>query len=76
MTWWVREVVGLLAARASRLDRALKIGHKGGGVVLLDGTLIRTRRRTGKENRKNYSGKSKCHGLLVIAPTDDRGRLL
>ncbi|MDG9713627.1 MmyB family transcriptional regulator [Streptomyces sp. DH10] len=73
----VREVVGLLAARAPRLDRALKkIAHKGGGVVLLDGTLIRTRRRTGKENRKNYSGKSKCHGLLVIALTDDRGRLL
>ncbi|MFD7056570.1 transposase family protein [Streptomyces mirabilis] len=42
----------------------------------MDGTLIRTRRRTGKENRKNYSGKSKCHGLFVIALTDDRGRLL
>ncbi|MEE1799677.1 hypothetical protein PUR57_13515 [Streptomyces sp. JV176] len=77
VTRCVRKVVGLLAARAPRLDRALKkITHKGGGVVLLDGTLIRTRRRTGKENRKNHSGKSKCHGLLVIAPTDDRGRLL
>ncbi|WP_245685819.1 transposase family protein [Streptomyces niveus] len=48
----------------------------GGGIVLLDGSVIRTRRRTGKENRKNYSGKNKCHGLLVIALTDDRGRLL
>ncbi|MER5684082.1 transposase family protein [Streptomyces sp. NPDC002205] len=48
----------------------------GGGIVLLDGTLIRTRRRTGPQNRKNYSGKHKCHGLLVIALTDDRGRLL
>jgi hypothetical protein len=77
VTRWVREVVGLLAARAPRLDRALKkITRKGGGVLLLDGTLIRTRRRTGKENRKNYSGKHKCHGLLVIALTDDRGRLL
>ncbi|WSG28152.1 transposase [Streptomyces europaeiscabiei] len=45
-------------------------------MVLLDGTLIRTRRRTGTANRKNYSGKYKCHGLLVIALTDDRGRLL
>nr|WP_245699779.1 hypothetical protein [Streptomyces roseifaciens] len=55
----MREVVGLLAARAPRLDRALKkIARKGGGIVLLDGTLIRTRRRTGKENRKDYSGKS------------------
>ncbi|MEU7665364.1 transposase family protein [Streptomyces lincolnensis] len=77
VTRWVREVVGLLAARASRLDRALKkIARSGGGVVLLDGTLIRTRRRTGTENRKNYSGKHRCHGLLVIALTDDKGRLI
>ncbi|GGS33580.1 hypothetical protein GCM10010269_83780 [Streptomyces humidus] len=77
ITRWVREAVGLLAARAPRLDRALKkIVRTGGGVVLLDGTLIRTRRRTGTANRKNYSGKHKCHGLLVIALTDDRGRLL
>lgn len=77
VTRWVREVVGLLAARAPRLDRALKkIARKGGGIVLLDGSVIRTRRRTGTENRKNYSGKNKCHGLLVIALTDDRGRLL
>ncbi|GHH87944.1 transposase family protein [Streptomyces capitiformicae] len=76
VTRWVREAVGLLAARAPRLDRALrKIARKGGGVVLLDGSLIRTRRRTGTENGKNYSGKHKCHGLLVIALTDDRGRL-
>lgn len=77
VTRWVREAVSLLAARAPRLDRALKkIAQTGGGVVLLDGTLIRTRRRTGTANRKNYSGKHKCHGLLVIALTDDRGRLL
>nr|WP_202447037.1 transposase family protein [Streptomyces sp. SID5468] len=77
VTRWVREVVGLLAARAPRLDRALKkIARKGGGIVLLDGSVIRTRRRTGAENRRNYSGKNKCHGLLVIALTDDRGRLL
>jgi hypothetical protein len=68
VTRWVREVVGLLAARAPRLDRALKkIARKGGGVVLLDGSVIRTRRRTGVENRKNHSGRNKCHGLLVIA---------
>jgi hypothetical protein len=77
VTRWVREAVGLLAARAPRLDRALKkIARTGGGVVLLDGTLIRTRRRTGTANRKNYSGKHKCHGLLVIALTDDKGRLV
>ncbi|WP_327378841.1 transposase (plasmid) [Streptomyces sp. NBC_01216] len=77
VTRWVREVVTLLATHAPRLDRALKkIARSGGGVVLLDGSLIRTRRRTGTANRKNYSGKSKCHGLLVIALTDDKGRLL
>ncbi|MCX4537470.1 transposase family protein [Streptomyces sp. NBC_00841] len=48
----------------------------GGGVELLEGSLIRTRRHTGAENRRNYSGKHKCHGLLVIALTDDRGRLV
>lgn len=77
VTRWVREVVGLLATRAPRLDRALKkIARKGGGVVLLDGSLIRTRRRTATANRKNYSGKHKHHGLLVIALTDDKGRLI
>jgi hypothetical protein len=45
---WVMEVIGLLAARAPRLERALrKVTRKGGHVVLIDGTLIRTRRRTG-----------------------------
>ncbi|WP_245939358.1 transposase family protein, partial [Actinacidiphila glaucinigra] len=73
----MREVVRLLAARAPRLNRALKkIARSGGGVVLLDGSLIRTRRRTRTENRKNYSGKHRCQGLLVIALTDDKGRLV
>jgi hypothetical protein len=71
---WVLEVLGLLAARAPRLDRALKkIARRGGAVVLLDGTLVRTRRRTGTDNRKNYSGKHKAHGLLFLALTDEMG---
>ncbi|WP_345006435.1 transposase family protein [Streptosporangium album] len=74
---WMLETVELLAARAPRLDRALKkIAKAGGEVVLLDGTLIRTRRRTGADNRRNYSGKHKAHGLLVVALTDTRGNLL
>ncbi|MGW4825352.1 transposase family protein [Streptomyces sp. NPDC004227] len=73
---WCDEVIALLAAKAPRLDRALKkIARGGGEVVLLDGTLIRTRRRTGKANRKNYSGKHKSHGLLFLALTDERGNL-
>jgi hypothetical protein len=58
------EIITLLAARAPRLDRALAtIGRQGGEVVLLDGTLIPTRRRSGTANRKNYNGKHKKHGL-------------
>jgi hypothetical protein len=74
---WTNEIVDLLAARAPRLDRALKKITRGGGeVVLLDGTLIRTRRRSGKDNRRNYSGKHKSHGLLFLALTDERGNLI
>lgn len=71
---WVLEVLGLLAARAPPLDRALKkIARWGGAVVQLDGTLVRTRHRTGTDNRKNYSGKHKAHGLLFLALTDEQG---
>jgi hypothetical protein len=74
---WTWEVIGLLAARAPRLDRALAtIRKQGGEVVLLDGTLIPTRRRTGTANRKNYNGKHKKHGLLFVALTDETGNLI
>ncbi|WP_258044557.1 hypothetical protein [Streptomyces sp. SM11] len=55
---WRDELISLLAARAPRLDRALKkVAKRGGEVVLIDGTLIPTVRRTGRANRPNYSGK-------------------
>jgi hypothetical protein len=74
---WTWEVIGLLAARAPRLDRALaKIKNQGGEAVLLDGTLIPTRRRSGTANRKNYNGKHKKHGLLFLALTDQAGNLI
>jgi hypothetical protein len=74
---WVLEVISLLARRAPRLERALNhISAAGGDVVLLDGTLVRTRRRTGADDRRNYSGKHKAHGLLFLALTDERGNLL
>jgi hypothetical protein len=73
---WTWEIIGLLAARAPRLDRALAaITRHGGEVVLLDGTLIPTRRRPGAENRRNYNGKHKIHGLLFLALTDENGNL-
>ena len=73
---WTWEVIRLLAARAPRLDRALAtIAKHGGEVVLLDGTLIPTRRRTGTANRRNFNGKHKKHGLLFLALTDENGNL-
>ncbi|MBB5159370.1 transposase family protein [Saccharopolyspora phatthalungensis] len=74
---WVLEVIDLLAARAPRLDRVLATtARTGGEVVLLDGTLIPTHRRSGHDNRRYYSGKHKRHGLLFLALTDDAGNLL
>ncbi|MFD8417723.1 transposase family protein [Streptomyces sp. NPDC059650] len=74
---WRDELIGLLAAQAPRLDRALKkVVRQGGEVVLIDGTLIRTRRRTGRADRRNYSGKHRSHGLHFLALTDENGRLI
>jgi hypothetical protein len=74
---WRDELIALLDARAPRLDRALKkIAKRGGEVVLIDGALIPTQRRTGKANRPNYSGKHRRHGLHVLALTDERGCLV
>ncbi|MGW3248265.1 transposase family protein [Streptomyces sp. NPDC001070] len=71
------ELIALLAARAPRLDRNLKkIAKRGGEVVLIDGILIPTQRRTGKANRPDYCGKHHRHGLRVLALTDDKGRLV
>ncbi|MEV0785686.1 transposase family protein [Streptomyces sp. NPDC050423] len=35
-----------------------------------------TQRRTGEANRRNYSDKHRRHSLHVLAPTDERGRLV
>ncbi|MGW2425989.1 transposase family protein [Streptomyces sp. NPDC001709] len=74
---WRDELISLLAARAPRLDRACKkIAKRGGEVVLIDGTLIPTVRRTGTANRPNYSGKHRRHGLHFLVLTDEAGRLI
>ncbi|MEV7032861.1 transposase family protein [Streptomyces sp. NPDC093272] len=70
-------VRALLAAQAPRLDRALKkVVERGGEVVLIDGTLIRTQRRTGRADRRSFSGKHRSHGLHFLALTDEKGRLI
>ncbi|WP_329213810.1 transposase family protein [Streptomyces sp. NBC_00683] len=74
---WRDELIGLLAAQAPRLGRALRrVVKQGGEAVLIDGTLIRTQRRTGKADWRNYSGKHHCHGLHFLALTDESGRLI
>ncbi|MDT0449232.1 transposase family protein [Streptomyces hesseae] len=71
------ELITLLDARAPRLDRALKrIARRGGEAVLIDGTLIPTVRRVGKDNRPNYPGKHRRHGLHLLALTDEKGHLI
>ncbi|MFF3603626.1 hypothetical protein [Streptomyces sp. NPDC002463] len=53
---WRDELIGLLATQAPRLNHALKkIAKRGGKVVLIDGTLIRTQRRTGRADRRSSS---------------------
>ncbi|GAA5063680.1 transposase family protein [Streptomyces similanensis] len=74
---WRDELISLLTAEAPRLDRALKtVAKRGGEVVLIDGTFIPTQRRTGKANRRNYSGKHHRHGLHLLALTDEKGPLI
>ncbi|MFI2034440.1 IS5/IS1182 family transposase [Streptomyces bottropensis] len=71
------ELIRLLADQTPRLDRALrKVTKQGEEVVLVDGTLVPTQRRTGKANRRNHSGKNHHHGLHFLALTDERGRLI
>ncbi|MCS0601587.1 hypothetical protein NX794_10205 [Streptomyces sp. LP11] len=67
------EAIALLAAQAPRLDRALKkIAGQGGEVVLIDGTLVHTQRRTGKADRKNCSGKQRLTAC-ASSPSPTRG---
>lgn len=64
---WRDEMIGLLAARAPRLDRALRqIAWRGGEVVLLDGALIPTLRRTGADNRPKLTpGQKQANQILA-----------
>ncbi|MFH9983986.1 transposase family protein [Streptomyces sp. NPDC017179] len=74
---WGDELTGQLAAQAPRLDHApKKVVRQGGEVVLIDGTLVRTQRRTRKADRRNCSGKHRCHGLRFLSPTHENGRLI
>jgi DDE superfamily endonuclease len=74
---WLHLVIDRLARRAPRLDRVLRaMVRHGQEVLIFDCTLVRTTRRGGRNNRPNYNGKHKCHGLLFLAVTDTAGNLL
>ncbi|MDQ7906584.1 transposase family protein [Phytohabitans sp. ZYX-F-186] len=74
---WAQQALTVLAAQAPRLPRALaaavRAGHE---YVLLDATLIRTRRRNGRRKRADFNGKHRHHGLLFTALVDPVGNLL
>jgi hypothetical protein len=62
------EVIALLAARAPRLDRTVaKIAKRGGEAVLIDGTLIRTRRRDHIRTVNLHWSSAACGGTASIA---------
>src|SRR5258708_6620429 len=55
---WTNEIIDLLAARAPRLDRALKkTARRGGEVVLIGGTLLPTPPPTPKANPPHTTRK-------------------
>jgi hypothetical protein len=70
---YVNETVGLLAARAPRLRKAVRDAKKAGhAYVIVDGTLIPIDRVAA--DRPFYSGKHKRHGMnlqVIASPTGD-----
>ncbi|HIV59493.1 MAG TPA: transposase, partial [Candidatus Stackebrandtia faecavium] len=65
----VHETVDVLAARTPGLPQALRrYRRRGGRVVIVDGTLVKTDRVAA--DRPFYSGKHKCHGVNLQAVTD------
>ena len=78
----VFEAITGLAARAPRLDQVLhraarRAAHSAEPMLLLDGTLIRTHRPGDKRQaRRYYSGKHRCHGVLVLILSSHDGQPL
>jgi hypothetical protein len=70
---YVNETVGLLAARAPRLRKAVGDAKKAGyPYVVVDGTLITIDRVAA--DRPSYSGKHRRHGMnlqVIASPTGD-----
>ncbi|MEW2385800.1 transposase family protein [Micromonospora sp. NPDC047707] len=74
---WVKQVVGVLARRAPRLDRVLAARRADEDpVLLLDGTCIPVHTPAGRRERRFWCPKHKAHHVRVITVTDQHGRLL
>jgi hypothetical protein len=71
---YIREAVDLLAAAAPTLAHAMT-GIAWLAYPILDGTLIRTDRLSGPQDRRHYSGKHRCHGVNAQVIADPAGRL-
>ncbi|MET9301307.1 transposase family protein [Micromonospora aurantiaca] len=70
----IREAVDLLAAQAPTLAEAMdRIGRL--AYAILDGTLIRTDRLSGEQDRRHFAGKHRCHGVNTQVIADPAGRL-
>ncbi|WP_040924376.1 IS5/IS1182 family transposase, partial [Saccharomonospora iraqiensis] len=74
---YIREALGVLAARAIGITEAIAVAARK-AFVILDGTLLRIDRvgmATGRD-RPYYSGKHKRHGVNVQVLADPAGRLI
>ncbi|HSL09223.1 MAG TPA: transposase family protein, partial [Pseudonocardiaceae bacterium] len=71
---YIREAVDLLAATAPTLVEAMA-GIARLAYAILDGTLIRTDRLSGPNDRRYYAGKHRCHGVNTQVIADAAGRL-
>jgi hypothetical protein len=70
---YIREAVDLLAATAPTVTQAMPgIGRL--AYAILDGTLIRTDRLSGANDRRYYAGKHRCHGVNAQVIADPVGR--
>ena len=72
---YIQETVGLLAARAPKLRRAVRDAKKAGhAYVVVDGTLIAIDRVAA--DRPFYSGKHKHHGMNLQVIASPQGDIL
>jgi hypothetical protein len=76
---WVKQVIGVLARKAPRLDRVLNAAARRRHqqpVLLVDGTCIPVHKPAGRAEKRYWCPKHKAHHLRAMTLTDQHGRLL